>query len=76
MEKLIKGIKVISFDGDGALWNFDQVMRRALTATLEKLVVVYPYLACQLSVEKMIEVRERVARELRGKVFNLEEIRF
>jgi hypothetical protein len=30
-------IDTLFFDGDTTLWNFDQVMRRALHATLTKL---------------------------------------
>ncbi len=70
-----EGIKAISFDGDGTLWDFGKVMRDALTKTLEEFRRVYPHLVGFITVEMMVKVRERVGERLKGKVFNLEEIR-
>lgn len=71
----IAGIKAISFDGDGTLWDFEKVMRHSLHHVLEELERIDPEAAHLLDIDKMIEVRERVAGELKGRVTNLEEIR-
>jgi len=75
-ERLLNRIRVISFDGDGTLWDFVKVMRHALGCTLTELQA---RIRCQvtddLTIDKMIEIRNSVSEELRGKVTNLEEIR-
>lgn len=71
----LAGIKAISFDGDGTLWDFEKVMRHSLNIVLAELVKLVPEAAEKLDVEKMIEIRNRVADELKGKVINLEEVR-
>jgi len=71
----ITGIKVISFDGDGTLWDFEKVMRHSLKIVLTELVKLTPEAAEKLDIEKIIEIRNGVAGELKGKVTNLEEVR-
>jgi putative hydrolase of the HAD superfamily len=71
----ISGIKAISFDGDGCLWDFDKVMRHSLHKVLTELQQIDPNAADKLDIEKMIEIRNDVADELKGKVTNLEAIR-
>lgn len=73
--KKITGIKAISFDMDGTLWDFDTAMRRALGAVLEELRKTHPEEASDLDVEKMIEIRDRVGEDLRGKVLDLGKVR-
>jgi len=68
-------IPVISFDGDGTLWDFNQVMRHALHHALTALRAAVPGLSASLTVEAMIAIRNGVARELKGKVTNLEAVR-
>lgn len=59
------------------LWDFEQVMRHSLSLALVELRRRAPGQASSdLTVDKMIEIRNSVAAELRGKVINLEEIRF
>lgn len=71
-----KQIKAISFDGDMTLWDFEKVMRHSLSLTLTELRRRVPGRASAgLTVDKMIEIRNSVAAELKGKVVNLEEIR-
>lgn len=71
-----KQITTVSFDGDATLWDFDKVMRHSLSITLEELRNCIPGKATlDLTVEKMIEIRNTVAAELKGKTVNLEEIR-
>lgn len=75
--KQAKQIKVISFDGDMTLWDFETVMRHSLSFALEELRRCIPNEASSnLTIDKMVEIRNSVAAELSGKVFNLEEIRF
>jgi len=69
-------IKAISFDGDMTLWDFHKVMRSALGHALEELQRREPEAAAALTIERMIDIRQAVAAELKGRVTNLEEIRF
>jgi len=74
--KKITGIKSIAFDGDGTLWDFEKVMRHSLSFVLHELQQVDPQAASMLDIDKMIAIRNRVATELKGKITNLEKIRF
>lgn len=75
--KQAKQIKAISFDGDMTLWDFEKVMRYSLSLTLEELRRCVPNEASSnLTIDKMIEIRNSVETELSGKIFNLEKIRF
>lgn len=71
----ITGIKAISFDADGTLWNFEKVMQHSLNHTLKELERIDVQAAAMLDIEKMIKIRNRIAKELKGKVTNLEEVR-
>jgi HAD superfamily hydrolase (TIGR01549 family) len=69
-------ITTISFDGDATLWDFDKIMRHSLAITLNELRRRVPIQASfKLTVDKMIEIRNMAASELKGKTVNLEEIR-
>ncbi len=69
-------ISAISFDGDMTLWDFQKVMRHSLKRTLAELRRQVPtQRALDLTVEEMIAIRNRLAEEVKGKVWNLEEIR-
>lgn len=69
-------ITTISFDGDGTLWDFDKVMRHSLRHALDELRhQVFGDLSEHLTIDEMIQIRNAVAQELKGKVTNLEEIR-
>ena len=73
----LRRIKAISFDGDMTLWDFQKVMRHSLGHALKALRDRLPWPASdELTIEKMIEIRNEVATELKGTVLNLEEIRF
>jgi putative hydrolase of the HAD superfamily len=69
------GIRAISFDADGTLWDFEKVMQHSLKYALKKLWKIDPQAATKLDIEKMIKIRNRVAERLKGKVTNLEEVR-
>lgn len=71
----IFGIKAISFDADGILWDFVKVMQHSLHHVLKELKKLDPDAADMLDVKKMIKIRNRVANQLKGKVTNLEEVR-
>ncbi len=70
-------IKAISFDGDMTLWDFEKVMRHSLSLVLAEVQRQVPGQAsADLTVDRMIDIRNLVAAELKGEVVNLEEIRF
>jgi len=71
----ITGIKAISFDANGTLWDFEKVMRHSLTHALKELKRTDAQAPAMLDIEKMIKIRNRVAEKLKGKVTNLEEVR-
>jgi FMN hydrolase / 5-amino-6-(5-phospho-D-ribitylamino)uracil phosphatase len=68
-------IKAISFDGDMTLWDFHKAMRSALGQVLARLRERVPGQAsADLTVDRMVEIRDLVAEELAGARF--EEIRY
>jgi len=71
----MQGITAISFDGDGTLWDFERVMRQSLGHALLELRRVDPEAAAMLDIDKMVEIRNRVATELKGQIANLESVR-
>jgi 2-haloalkanoic acid dehalogenase type II len=73
--KKFSGIRAISFDGDQTLWDFRKVMRHSLHYTLKELEQIDPQAAALLDIDKMIEIRDRVAEELKGRVTSLEAVR-
>ncbi|OGN99386.1 MAG: hypothetical protein A2Y89_00485 [Chloroflexi bacterium RBG_13_51_18] len=71
----ITDIKAISFDGDQTLWDFQKVMRHSLGYVMLELEKTDPVAASRLDINKMIEIRDRVTRELSGKFTHLETLR-
>jgi len=70
-------VRVLSFDGDMTLWDFQKLMRHSLGHALEELRWRVPTQeAADLTIDRMIEIRNATAAELKGKVVNLEEIRY
>ena len=69
------GVKSISFDVDGTLWDFESIMRRSLGQVRKELALHDKQAAGLLDVERMVEIRERVHDELRYEVPNLNEVR-
>ena len=63
MEK-ITGIKAVTFDGDGTLWDFDESMRYALSMVHKELENLDSVAAAMLNVDDMIVIRNRVADKL------------
>lgn len=72
----ITGIQAISFDGDATLWDFEKVMRQSLGHVLYELEKIDPDAAIMLDIEKMVNIRNQVAEELKGIIVNLEKIRY
>ena len=69
-------IETITFDADVTLWDFQSAMESALTSTLAQIRSIAPTIAAeQLTIQKMIDIREQVARELGEGVVSHEEIR-
>lgn len=58
------------------LWDFLKVMRHSLKQTLTELQKQVPtQRALELTIELMVWIREQYAQEVKGKIWNLEEIR-
>ena len=69
-------ISAISFDGDMTLWDFLKVMRHSLKHTLAELQRQRPtQRVLNLTIDEMIAIRDQFAEEVKGEVWNLEEIR-
>lgn len=71
----LQEIKVITFDADGTLWDFMKVMKHSLKFVLSALEEIDPIATSKLDIDKMIDIRNRVAKNLKGIVIDLEEIR-
>ena len=57
-------IRVVSFDGDMTLWDFEKVMRNSLAQALVELRKHLHQRQCvDLTVDRMIEIRNTVADE-------------
>lgn len=69
-------IEAVLFDADDTLWDYSSAMRAALHATLEELWSSHPGRAsANLTVERMIAIRDRVAEELADRVHDMRTIR-
>ncbi len=69
-------LAAVFFDGDGTLWDFERLMRRALTVTLERLRTLRPCSETSaLDVETLVNDRRLVERELSSDGLRLEELR-
>ena len=69
-------ISVISFDGDMTLWDFLKVMRHSLKHTLVELQKQRPTpRTLKLTIDEMVAIRNQFAEEVKGEMWNLEEIR-
>ena len=64
----LAGIKAISFDVDGTLWDFYSAARSALGRVFAELEQVGPKPAKVLDVATFVEIRDRAHDELRGVV--------
>ena len=71
----LTGIKAVTFDVDGTLWDFDRTARFALNQVLAELARRDREAAEVLNVATFTEIRDRVHEELKGKITDLNEIR-
>ena len=71
----LSGVTAISFDVDNTLWDFDEVMRGALRAVLEKLSQIDPEAARSLDIDRMVAIRNETQDRLRGRVSDLNAVR-
>ncbi len=69
-------ISAVSLDGDMTLWDFLKVMRHSLKQTLLEMQKRVPtQRVTELTIDEMIWIRNQFADEVKGKIWNLEEIR-
>ena len=71
----LSGIRAISFDVDGTLWDFDGTTQRSLESTLLELRRIDQQAATSLNVKVLVELRDRAHDEVRGVVTDLNEVR-
>jgi 2-haloalkanoic acid dehalogenase type II len=72
----MRQIEAVSFDGDGTLWDFVQVMKHSLAIVLKHMQTQYgSRLPDFVSVSYLIDVRNDIADEHRGRIVDLEEVR-
>ena len=69
------GIKAVSFDVDGTLWDFEGTARFALGQVLVELRRLDPQAAGILDVDTFGQIRDRVHEDLRGEVVDLNKVR-
>ena len=67
-------ITTISLDGNGTLWDFEQVARSSLGRTITDLRRLIPA-AEALTVETMTNIRRETVRDLRGTGLSLDQMR-
>ena len=61
----IRGIKAVSFDVDGTLWDFDKVMRHSLHRASRELERVDAESAAMINIEKRVAIRPTAFDEQR-----------
>ena len=72
----LRRIRAISFDADMTLWDFQAVMRHSLGYAMAELRARLPEsLHIDLTIDRMIEIRDVVAKKLQSQSLGLEEIR-
>lgn len=76
LRERLRQVRVVSFDGDMTLWDFEKVMRHALGIALARLRERLPGPAsAALTVEEMMAIRDRTESEMEGEAARLEAIR-
>ncbi len=76
MDFNLSDIKVITFDGDGTLWDFHSAMRLALEACLAHLEARIPGITENWTVDALIEIRDQVALAFQDRPHTLIDIRY
>jgi len=76
MQPDLSRIEVVSFDGDGTLWDFDAVMRHSLRCVRAELVRARPDVELAgLTINRMIEIRDATWADMRGSGSKLLDVR-
>ncbi len=71
----LSNITTISFDVDGTLWDFERFTHDALQQVLNELAQIDPQAAQNLTVDRMVTIRDRVHEQLWGNGADLDTIR-
>ena len=71
----LSNITTISFDVDGTLWDFERFTRHALQQVLNELAQIDPQAAHNLTVGRMVTIRDRVHQQMWGGGTDLDAIR-
>ena len=71
----LSNITTISFDVDGTLWDFERFTRHALQQVLDELAQIDPDAAQNLTIDRMVTIRDRVHEQLWGNDTDLDTIR-
>ena len=76
MDRAPNRFRAVSFDGDGTLWDFDKVMRRALQAVLDELArIAGPSRTRGLTVDALKEIRDALAQSVSGRALDHHRLR-
>jgi FMN hydrolase / 5-amino-6-(5-phospho-D-ribitylamino)uracil phosphatase len=65
---LLADVRVITFDADDTLWDFDTAMRAALTNVIELLAASHPEVAARWTVDALRDRRDAIAEAHRGEL--------
>jgi len=68
-------IRAVTFDADGTLWDFESAMHYAQTLVLADLQARLPGPSAELTVERLMAIRDEVANELEPRGATLIQIR-
>ncbi len=71
----VPGIKAVTFDLDGTLWDYEKVMRSSLASALAELGRRDPTAASRLDVERMIDICDKVTQEMASATVDLGLVR-
>ncbi len=69
-------IKVLTFDADGTIWDFQTTMREALAASLAELRAAFSDEAAGLDVDDLLSHRQEAEVAFRGQAMTMEGLRF
>ena len=69
-------IRVITFDADGTIWDFQTTMREALAASLREIQDLYPEQASEITVDDLMTHRQEAEVAFRGQTMSMEALRF
>jgi putative hydrolase of the HAD superfamily len=74
-DTVLRVIRAVTFDADGTLWDFESAMHHAQTLVLAELLARLPEQAADLTVQRLMEIRDDVAVQLEPRGATLIQIR-